>query len=427
MPDPDARYAPVAEPEGGRSATLPLTPNPAPDAGHPAEPCTTESAGSAIAGPQSEPITSASAELVDSPPLASAAVDPSTDDAALLESMLRIRSHSREERELAHFLVEAMATRGFTAHLDAAGNAVGMRGDPATGPTILLLGHMDTVPGEVPVHRVGERLHGRGAVDAKGPLATFIAATTGFNGPGRVIVVGAVEEEAATSRGARHVLTQHDPDMAIIGEPSNWDRITIGYKGRLLADYSLERPMAHTAGAQQGVCEIAAAFWQAVLGKAAAYNEQRPLGVFERLQASLRRMSSHSDGLIDRAELHLGFRLPTGFDLAAWQETLLRLASDSGAAIRFHAYEEAVRVEKNTPLARAMLAAIRGQGGDARFAVKTGTSDLNVVATGWRCPMLAYGPGDSALDHTPDEHILLPDYHRAILVLRDALHRLTTP
>lgn len=426
MPEPDTRDVPLAEPVGVRSATIAMDPSPAPGAGHPAGPRTSDSAGGALAEARTESATSEPAEPVALPLLASATADSRASDTALLESMLRIRSHSREERELARFLVEAMATRGFTAHLDAAGNAIGMRGDPSTGPTILLLGHMDTVPGEVPVRREGERLYGRGAVDAKGPLATFIAATTGFDGPGQVIVVGSVEEEAATSRGARHVLTQHDPDMAIIGEPSNWDRITIGYKGRLLADYSLERPMAHTAGAQQGVCEIAAAFWQAVLIEAEAYNAPRAPGVFERLQPSLRRMASDSDGLIDRAELHLGFRLPTGFDLTAWQETLLRLASACGAAIRFHAHEEAVRVEKNTPLARAMLAAIRSQGGDARFAVKTGTSDLNVVATRWRCPMLAYGPGDSALDHTPDEHILLPDYHRAIRVLRDALHRLTT-
>ena len=426
MPEPDTRYAPIAASGGVQSATIPMDPNPDPAAGHPAGPRTSDGAG-VIAEAPARSVMSEPAKPVASPRLASASADPRAGDTALLESMLRIRSHSREEHELARFLVEAMATRGFTAGLDAVGNAIGMRGDPATGPTILLLGHMDTVPGEVPVRREGERLYGRGAVDAKGPLATFIAAATGFDGPGQVIVVGAVEEEAATSRGARHVLTQHDPDIAIIGEPSNWDRITIGYKGRLLADYSLEHPMAHTAGAQQGVCEIAAAFWQAVLTEAEAYNAPRAPGVFERLQASLRRMASDSDGLIDRAELHLGFRLPAGFDLSAWQETLLRLASAGGATIRFHAHEEAVRVEKNTPLARAMLAAIRAQGGDARFAVKTGTSDLNVVATRWRCPMLAYGPGDSALDHTPDEHILLPDYHRAILVLRDALHRLTSP
>ena len=40
----------------------------------------------------------------------------------------------------------------------------------------MLLGHIDTVPGRVPVRREGGRLYGRGAVDAKGPLACFVAA-----------------------------------------------------------------------------------------------------------------------------------------------------------------------------------------------------------------------------------------------------------
>ena len=35
----------------------------------------------------------------------------------------------------------------------------------------------------------------------------------------------------------------------------------------------------------------------------------------------------------------------------------------------------------------------------------------------WQCPILAYGPGDSTLDHTPHEHIDLKEYHQAINVL----------
>ena len=38
--------------------------------------------------------------------------------------------------------------------------------------------------------------------------------------------------------------------------------------------------------------------------------------------------------------------------------------------------------------------------------------------------MLAYGPGDSALDHTPEEHIQLAEYDRAIDVLVEALRNL---
>ncbi len=55
------------------------------------------------------------------------------------------------------------------------------------------------------------------------------------------------------------------------------------------------------------------------------------------------------------------------------------------------------------------------------FVVKTGTSDMNVVGPAWQCPILAYGPGDSNLDHTPNEHIHLDEYWQAVQVLELAL------
>jgi LysW-gamma-L-lysine carboxypeptidase len=57
-------------------------------------------------------------------------------------------------------------------------------------------------------------------------------------------------------------------------------------------------------------------------------------------------------------------------------------------------------------------------GGEPRFKVKTGTSDMNVVGPVWGCPIVAYGPGDSRLDHTPHERIDLAEYRRAISILR---------
>ena len=56
-----------------------------------------------------------------------------------------------------------------------------------------------------------------------------------------------------------------------------------------------------------------------------------------------------------------------------------------------------------------------------RFTLKLGTSDMTVVGPAWRCPIVAYGPGDAALDHTPEERIVLDDYARAIHVLTDVL------
>ena len=59
-------------------------------------------------------------------------------------------------------------------------------------------------------------LFGRGSVDAKGPLATFAAGAARFGSAAakaaglRIVVVGAVEEEAATSKGARFIASRFD-------------------------------------------------------------------------------------------------------------------------------------------------------------------------------------------------------------------------
>ena len=92
--------------------------------------------------------------------------------------------------------------------------------------------------------------------------------------------------------------------------------------------------------------------------------------------------------------------------------------------LTYRAYEPTWRGDSKNALVRSFLAAIRAQEvADAKpaFLVKTGTSDMNVVGPAWRCPILAYGPGDSRLDHTPNEHVKLDEYWRAVLVLERAL------
>jgi acetylornithine deacetylase/succinyl-diaminopimelate desuccinylase-like protein len=72
-------------------------------------------------------------------------------------------------------------------------------------------------------------------------------------------------------------------------------------------------------------------------------------------------------------------------------------------------------------VARAFIAAIRATGQQATCKYKTGTSDMNVVGPIWGQNIVAYGPGDSRLDHTPQEHIRTAEYIHAIDVLESAL------
>ncbi len=94
--------------------------------------------------------------------------------------------------------------------------------------------------------------------------------------------------------------------------------------------------------------------------------------------------------------------------------------------LSFSGREEAFRAGKSNPLVRAFLQAIRDEDGTPGFVVKTGTSDMNLVGPAWGCPILAYGPGDSSLDHTPDEHIEIAELESSIGVLGRAIRQLTS-
>ncbi len=340
---------------------------------------------------------------------------------AFLERLLSIPSPSGREDAVADALLGQMAAMGLQAWRDEAGNALGLAGDPAAERTILLLGHMDTVEGIIPVHCEGDRLYGRGAVDAKGPLAAFVWAAARV-APGlvnaRVLVVGAVEEEAH-SRGAHHLRASlPEPWCVLIGEPSGWQGITLGYKGAMSVDYTLSRPNRHVAGQGAIPAEEAVAFWNRLSAHARGVNGgdgQR----FDTLDVSLRAIQTRNDGLQSQVGMTIDVRLPPGSDPEALQDSL-RSWGD-GARLSFPYQEPAYVGEKNTPPVRSLLRAIREEGGAPRFKVKTGTSDMNVVGAVWGCPMVAYGPGDSALDHCPDEHIEIGEFKRGIEVLTRAL------
>lgn len=346
---------------------------------------------------------------------------------AFLEQFVRIPSPSYHEVEVAAFLVEQMQQAGLDAHRDEVGNAIGTVGEQ--GPLVVLLGHIDTVSGHIPVRVEDGKLYGRGSVDAKGPFATFVCAAARAHQQGtlgcRVVLVGAVEEEVATSRGAHHIVHTYAPDYCIIGEPSDWNRITLGYKGRLLVHYHRTQASAHSAGAWPAAPEHLVDFWLSVRDYCTAHNQGRAR-LFEQLSPTLRHVASHSDGLTDQVEATIGLRLPEGIEPDALAHALQQQCpadADSHATthLRFEGGCPAFRSSRATPLANTFVRSIRQAGGKPGFVHKTGTSDMNVVGPVWQCPVVAYGPGDSQLDHTPDEHLVLEDYLNAIEVLSSVL------
>ena len=350
-------------------------------------------------------------------------VELAPDDVALVGGLVAIPSVSRGEADAVEWLVERMRERGFRSSVDAAGNAVGEIGE---GPVhVVLLGHIDTVPGEISVRVEDGELIGRGAVDAKGPLAAFVAAATEPVAGVKVTIVGAVEEESPTSKGARYRATLASPDWCVIGEPSGWDGVTVAYKGRLVIGVSLSRAARHGASPGPTVAEEALAFWSR-LSRATA--ERRTGAPSARLDCRLEGVhAAAGNGLVERAELRVGYRLPSGITTDELEHEARDLAEDHDGdaeiAIERIASEEPARTARTTPVATAFARAIVATGGRPTFKEKSGTSDMNVLLPAWGCPMVAYGPGDARYDHTPIERLALADYGRSIAVLRDVLRR----
>jgi LysW-gamma-L-lysine carboxypeptidase len=353
----------------------------------------------------------------------------------LLEGLLKIYSPSYQEHDAVEYLIAQMQALGMRAFRDEAGNAVGIVGFPTSseereaGGEVVLLGHIDTALGFIEVRREGEKMYGRGAVDAKGPLCAFVSAAARASTllsmarkGWRIVVVGAVEEECPTSKGAHFAKTQYHPDYAIIGEPSGWDRVTLGYKGSLWIDYALTRENAHSAGQAHSANEEAVEFWLKVKNLTDEFNIGKTR-VFDRLDPTLRGMHSSNDGLHETASLVIGLRLPLEITVPELEQKILELSNR--AELKFSTETPAFRAEKNNPLVRACLAAIRDAQGQPGFTLKTGTSDMNILGPYWNCPIVTYGPGDSNLDHIPDEHIELEEYKKSIDVLTQVLETLT--
>lgn len=365
-------------------------------------------------------------------PSTPSAIPSDADAIDLVFDLVREYSPSRHERPASTRLAERAAGLGLHATVDDTGNFVAStHADPLQSSSehsdIVLLGHIDTVPGEIPVRIDDGILHGRGSVDAKGPLATFVIAAARLRDrlpPGvRLVVIGAVEEETPTSRGARAVVDRYQPIACVIGEPSGTSGVTVGYKGRLVVRAEATRSLSHTAGPDRSAADRVFAWWSRVQARAATLTDSQA-SPFRSLQQSVRTMHAADDGFSDRAELVAGFRLPPSVSPQQLKAMCLEEAG-SDVALTFVGAEACFEAVPKSALVRSLTGAIRSLAPDARPRIlyKTGTSDMNVVGPAWRCPIAAFGPGDSALDHTPHEHLVLDEYLLACRVLEQALAR----
>jgi len=337
------------------------------------------------------------------------------DEAAvrLLSDLVSIPGPSGREAEAAQLFASRLPGLGWDGvSFDEAGNVVATRGSGKS--EFLLLGHIDTVPGGPAVRVEGNTLWGRGTVDARGPLCAFAVAGGAAAIPPewRLTLVAAVAEET-DSRGARHRVPLHAPSACLVGEPSGTDGITLAYRGYLQVRLSAGDTGSHRSAGTSPLTACLRAAADILQEVERLDDPGKP--VIERMGANVLAMSGSEEGS-RAAVIDLDLRLPLG----ALPEEVFALCGEKarsrGAAAALVSAVPAHASDRTNPVIRALRVAIREQGSTPRLLAKGGTADFNYAAA-WKCPMAAYGPGDSRLDHTEDERLDLDEYLRSIRVL----------
>lgn len=354
---------------------------------------------------------------------------------SLLTRMLEIYSPSGKEEEISDLLAEEMENLGFRVRKDEVGNVIGEIGHGK--PVVLLCGHMDTVEGYIPVRLENDKLYGRGAVDAKASLAAMIVAASSFvksDFPGTVLMVGVVDEEGGGT-GIKHLVKKISPDYAIFGEPSGLEKIVFGYKGILNLKITCETPTGHSASPWlfDNAIEKAFDLWRQI--QRLHLPEERIRTHFYSLTSCLMGIESgnaSSSMIPSKCHIYVQLRIPPQLTpqrvLNEVENRIKRFKATNPKAsvkVEVEGSSYAFEADRRSLIVRALSWAVRKTTLNyASLKRKTGTGDMNVLGNTLKIPVVTYGPGDSRLDHTPNEHVDLHEYLTSIQVYQKTLTKL---
>ena len=186
----------------------------------------------------------------------------------LCRELIRRPSTSGQEEAVAKYLESVMASCGFDAvTVDRYGSVLGRITGKRPGRTVLLDGHIDTVPVDDPGRWTHDpfgaeiadgKIYGRGASDMKGSVAAMVTAAarfaedTGRDFAGNIYVSCTVHEECFEGIAAQEIAQAVRLDMVIVGEATS-TTLKIGQRGRAEVVVETEGQSCHSSNPEKGV------------------------------------------------------------------------------------------------------------------------------------------------------------------------------
>jgi [amino group carrier protein]-lysine/ornithine hydrolase len=354
----------------------------------------------------------------------------------LLKKSLEEYTPSRAEAQLASLLKDKSINElGFEhASIDNVGNVIATKGNGR--PIILLCGHMDTVPGRVPVRIANGYMYGRGASDAKGSLISMLLAASEFpKQRGTIVFAGVVDEEGNATGIKEIVKSKSTIDYAIFGEPSGINNITIGYKGRVSFRLTCDVGSSAHASAPwlaknsiEEIYDLWRAMRQAIEGIKSGEDKSR------KVTCSLTEIAGGSSHNVtpQKCKITVDIRVPSAYNSKEIYDLVTCVIKDAAlkngvqATHRIEDMTEPFETDHNSPLVRALyLSVIDVCKKRPMLLRKTGTGDMNILGNAYNIPVVTYGPGDPHSSHTMDEKVSIPEFISSIEVFNRALFHIS--
>lgn len=326
---------------------------------------------------------------------------------ALTRELIDIPSITGEEFQIGTYLAELLQRRGYQVELqeigEDRGNVIATTGAP---PRIVLSTHMDTVPPHIDSSEDDQFIHGRGACDAKGIIASQIAAAEKLRGEGidEIGLLFTVDEEV-TSAGAKaaneHPLAQSCRYL-INGEPTD-NLLAIGSKGSLQVTVKAQGRAAHSAYPEQGDSAV-----EKLLDVLA---DMRNIDwpddeFFGETTCNIGVISGGVRSNVVPAEARASLQIRLATDAAKVRATIERLA-DGRVSLEFTSTHDPQR-----------MLVVQG----FKQTVVRFTTDIPYL-TNWGRPLLI-GPGSILDAHTSRERVAKSELLRAVDIYADLARRL---
>jgi succinyl-diaminopimelate desuccinylase len=298
----------------------------------------------------------------------------------------------------------------------------------AEGPTVVLHGHIDVVPGRPEQFQPridGDRLIGRGAYDMKGGLAAMMCAARDLAAQSEVrvhfVCVSDEESDEPFDRGTDYLVARgYVGDFAITGEPTDL-RIGVQAKGVLALRIEVAGTSAHGSTPWLGDNAVLKAV-DAFRSIQAMPFAREASELFDRPSISLGRIlgGDRINKVPDFCAIDVDIRYLPGQDSEAILEAI-RAIPDTSVEVVFS--RAPVVVDRDDPHVRALAAVVSDWTPEDRISVgRDGASDANSFIDAG-VPAVEFGPAGGG-HHGPDEWVsiqTLERYRRALVAFVESL------